>query len=108
MLDARFVIAHGLWIVGAAVALATFSYYDWLARQLETPLRKMLRVAWGWKAGIAGSALLVASGFLLMEKIPLWQRGLWLLVWAAAAVDMWRMRRANLAAKNEEHWWRVW
>lgn len=29
MIDVRFVIVHGLWILGAAVALATFSYYTW-------------------------------------------------------------------------------
>src|SRR5687768_3800226 len=32
VIDVRFVIAHGLWILGAAVILAAFSYYDWWAR----------------------------------------------------------------------------
>jgi hypothetical protein len=95
MIDVRFVIAHSLWILGAAVALAAFSYYDWLARERQMPLRQMLRVAWGWRVSIAGGVLLVASGFLLMEGTRWWERGLWLLVWAGAAFDLWRLRSAT-------------
>ncbi len=95
MIDVRFVIAHGLWILGAAVALAAFSYYDWLAGERQMPLRQMLRVARGWKASIGGGVLLVASGFLLMEGTRWWERGLWLLVWAGAAFDLWRLRSAT-------------
>jgi hypothetical protein len=95
MIDVRFVIAHSLWILGAAVALAAFSYYDGLARERQMPLRQMLRVAWGWKVSIAGGVLLVASGFLLMEGTRWWERGLWLSVWAGAAFDLWRLRSAT-------------
>jgi hypothetical protein len=95
MIDVRFVIAHSLWILGAAVELAAFSYYDWLAGERQMPLRQMLRVAWGWKVSIAGGVLLVASGFLLMEGTRWWERGLWLLVWAGAAFDLWRLRGAT-------------
>jgi len=95
MIDARFVIAHGLWIFGAAGALASFSYYDWRAGERQMPLRQMLRVAWGWKVSIAGAVLLTASGFLLMEGTRWWERGLWLLVWAGAAFDLWRQRSAT-------------
>lgn len=47
-IDVRFVIAHGLWILGAAVALAAFSYYHmegtrWWERK---GLRRPLRVIW--------------------------------------------------------------
>jgi multidrug efflux pump subunit AcrA (membrane-fusion protein) len=73
MIDVRFVIAHSLWILGAAVVLAAFSYYEWLARERQMPLRRMLRVAWGWKVSIAGGVLLVASGFLLMESARWWE-----------------------------------
>jgi hypothetical protein len=92
MIDVRFVIAHSLWILGAAIALAAIGYYDWQARERRLPLRQLLRTAWGWKVSIAGSALLVASGFVLMESTRWWERALWLMVWAGAAFDLWRLR----------------
>ena len=92
MIDVRFVIAHGLWILGAAVALAAFSYYQWLAGERRMPLRQMLRAARGWKVSIAGAVVLVASGFLLMEGTRWWERGLWVVVWGGAALDLWRGR----------------
>lgn len=94
MIDVRFVIAHGLWILGAAVALAAFSYYHWLAGERRIRLRQMFGAAWGWKLSNAGAMLLVASGFLLMESTRWWERGLWSVVWAGAAFDWWRLRRS--------------
>ena len=94
MIDVRFVIAHSLWILGAAVALAAFSYYQWLAGERQMPLRQMLASARGWKLSIAGAVLLAASGFLLMEGTRWWERGIWLVVWGGAAFDVWRLRRA--------------
>jgi putative inorganic carbon (HCO3(-)) transporter len=38
VIDVRFVIAHGLWILAAAIALAAFSFYRWRARAGESPL----------------------------------------------------------------------
>jgi hypothetical protein len=72
--------------------LAALSYYDWLAGERRLPLRQMWRAAWGWKASLAGGVLLAASGFLLMEGTNWWERGLWLLILAGAAVGLWRMR----------------
>ncbi len=95
MIDIRFVIAHGLWILGAAVGLAAFSYYNWLAEERQMPLRQMLRIARGWNVSLAGGVLLLASGFLLIQGTRWWERGLWLLIWAAAAFDLWRLRRAT-------------
>ena len=95
MIDVRFVIAHSLWIIGAAVVLAAFSYYDWLAREQRRPLRHVLRAQRGWKVSMAGGVLLVASGFLLMESARWWERALWLLVWAGTAFDLWRLRSAT-------------
>jgi len=92
MIDVRFVVAHGLWILGAAIELAAISYYDWLARQRRRPLRQVLRSARGWHSSFAGGGLLVASGFLLMAGTRWWERAVWLVVWAGAAVEMWRLR----------------
>lgn len=47
MIDVRFVVAHSLWILGAAVALAAFSYYNWLAGEQRRRLREVLRTERG-------------------------------------------------------------
>lgn len=94
MIDVRFVIAHALWILGAAVAVAAFSYYHWLAGERHMRLREMFAAAWGWKCSNAIAMLLIASGFLLMEGTSLWQGGAWLAVWTGAVVDLWRLRHA--------------
>ena len=97
MIDVRFVVAHSLWILGAALALAAFSYYHWLAQERHVPLRQTLRAAWGWKVSIASGLFLTASGFLLMEGTRWWQRVLWLLVCAGAASDLWQLLRGTSA-----------
>lgn len=47
MIDVRFVTAHGLWILGAAMVLAAISFYDWRARirASKPPLRVTARLA---------------------------------------------------------------
>ncbi len=92
MIDVRFVIAHGLWILGTAVVLAAFSYHGWLARERQIPLRQVLRGAGGWRMSIVTGVLLVACGFLLMQGTHWWERGLWLLALAWVAFDLWRLR----------------
>jgi len=92
VIDVRFVIAHGLWILGAAVIFAAFSYYSWWARAQGRRRRDVFRAAPGWRMSLAGGLLLVASGFLLMEGARWWERGVWLLVWAGGAFDLWAAR----------------
>jgi hypothetical protein len=94
VIDVRSVIAHSLWILGVAVVLAAFSYYDWWAREGRRR-RDVFRSARGWKMSLAGGLLLIASGFLLMEGTHWWARGLWLLVWAGAAFGLWRTPSAT-------------
>ena len=89
MIDVRFVVAHGLWILGASVVLAAFSLYDWLAR---TRQREVLREERGWKLSAAAGLLLVASGFLLMESTRWWVWCGWLAIWGSAGRDLWRLR----------------
>ena len=95
MIDIRFVVAHGLWILGAAIILAAFSYHRWLAQEQKKSTRDVLRIAWGWKMSLSGGVLLIASGFLLMEGTRWWERGLWLLVWGGSAFDLWHTSRTN-------------
>ena len=94
MIDVRFVLAHSLWILGAAILLASFSYYDWQSREQGRRRREVLRNARGWKLSVAGSVLLIASGVLLMEDVRWWERGVALVVWAGAARDLWLATRA--------------
>ena len=89
MIDVRLVLAHGLWILGAATGLAAFSYYDWLARAQGRPRREVMRAERGWTLGVAGGVLLAASGCLLMESATWWERGIWLVVWMGAARQLW-------------------
>ncbi len=49
---------------------------------------------------LAGGLLLVASGFLLMEGARWWERGVWLLVWAGGAFDLWAARERDLIAES--------
>jgi heme/copper-type cytochrome/quinol oxidase subunit 1 len=95
VIDVRFVIAHSLWVFGAAIILAAFSYYDWLAKARGRRLREVLREVRGWRLSVAAGLLLVASGFLLMESTRWWERGVWLVVWAGLGSDLWRMRRRS-------------
>jgi hypothetical protein len=89
MIDIRFVFAHSLWILGAAVILAAFSYYDWLAREEGRSRRDVWREARGWPVSTSAGLLLVASAFLLMEGVAWWERGVWLAAWALIARDLW-------------------
>ncbi|MEO8260881.1 MAG: hypothetical protein ABI868_26280 [Acidobacteriota bacterium] len=96
MIDLRFVVAHGLWLLGAAVVLAAFSYHNWRARQQGRRRRDVLRAAPGWRMSVSGGALLAASGFLLMAGARWWEQAAWLLVWAGAAFDLWSARTTRL------------
>lgn len=96
MIDIRFVAAHGCWILAVAIVLAAFSYYQWLAKEQQSPLLQILQSERGWKLSVTGGLVLVASGLLLMEGVRSWQRGLWALVWAAAVFDWWRQQRRAL------------
>ena len=90
MIDVRFVIAHSLWILGAAVGLAAFSYYYWWAGIQRVPLRQTLRHARGWQLSVGGAAFLIACGLIAMDATPWWVRGAGLLIGVGAALHDWR------------------
>jgi uncharacterized membrane protein YqgA involved in biofilm formation len=92
VIDVRFAIAHGLWILGTAIVLAAFSFYDWLARAEQRRLRDVLREARAWKLSAAGGLMLLASGFLLMEGTRWWAWCGWLVVLTSAGSDLWHSR----------------
>ena len=92
MLDVRFAVAHGLWIMGATVALAALSYHQWAATERAKSMSSVF-VEPTWQLSNAAAALMVAAGFVLMARTTWWERTLWLVVWSAAAVSVWRLRR---------------
>lgn len=92
MIDVRFVIAHGLWILGASMVLSAFSLYEWMARTEGRSLHDVLRNERGWHLSAAAGLLLVASGFLLMESTGWWIGCGWFAVWVGAGHGLWRMR----------------
>jgi hypothetical protein len=93
MIDIRFVLAHGAWILGAAIVLAAFSYYDWRAREQGRPRRDVLREKPVWKLSKASGLLLIASGFLLMTDTRWWEYALWLVIWGGTAHEIWKLWR---------------
>lgn len=90
MIDVRFVVAHSLWIVGAALVLTAFSYYDWLARDRGHDLRDVIRESSGWSLSVGCGLLLVASGLVMMAETDWWQWLIGAIVWAVSIAGLWR------------------
>ncbi len=100
MINVRFVIAHGLWILGCAIILAAFSYYDWLAREQGRRRRDVMRSARGWSASVTCGLLLVGSAFVRMESLHPWQRALWMSLCLGAA---WTVSRRRGQGPSGQH-----
>ena len=92
MIDLRLVAANGLWIVGASMTLAAFSYYSWLAQSRRRRVRDVLQGTRGWPLARAGGLWLVASGFLMMETTGRWMWWGWLALWVSQSYELWRLR----------------
>ncbi len=76
MIDWWLVFTSALWILGLAIVLAAFSYYDWLARETG---RRRREVFWqsAWPAWLDAGLILVCAG-LGLGAHPWWERLLWL------------------------------
>jgi hypothetical protein len=92
MLDARLLLAHALWISGAATLLAAFGYVSWEARTAHASRRSVFRSSRGWRVFNAIGLALIAVGLLLMPGTAAWARAAWALVLAAVAFDLWQLR----------------
>jgi hypothetical protein len=92
MIDWYFVLTHSLWIVGLSIALATFSYHDWLRRELNKPLRQQLREP-SFRFPVNVGFLLVALGLTLLEGARWWERVLWFLLACSFGWSAWSERR---------------
>jgi hypothetical protein len=90
------VLANSIWISGAALALATFSYASWLASTRDKRLRDTLGQT-TLQPLLRGAALLVCLGLGLTAN-SLLETTLWLtlaLLSAAAFISLWRTRRTK-------------
>jgi len=93
MIDWYFVFGNSLWIFGLSIALAVFSYHDWLRVELGTGLRQQLRQAPFLLASNVGF-LFVALGLALLESSRWWGRLLWFLLACSFGWSAWSAGRA--------------
>lgn len=94
MIDWPQVLANALWISGAALALAAFSYAYWQAGTHAQGLRVTLRQS-AFQLLLRGAALLVCLGLGLTANSPL-EAVIWLALAAlsaAAFISAWRTVR---------------
>ena len=91
MIDWPQVLANALWISGAALALATFSYANWRAGTRAERLRGTLRQA-AFQLPLCGAALLVCLGLGLTSNSPL-ETVFWLALAALSAAAFISIRR---------------
>lgn len=96
MIDWPQVLANAVWISGAALALATFSYASWLASMRDERLRDTLGQA-TLQLSLRGAAVLICLGLGLTAN-NLLETVLWLALAglsAAAFISLWRTLRSK-------------
>ena len=96
MIDWPQVLANAVWISGAALALATFSYASWLASLRDERLRDTLGQA-ALQLLLRGAAVLICLGLGLTAN-SLLETVLWLALAgfsAAAFISLWRALRSK-------------
>lgn len=102
MIDWYFVFTHSLWILGLSIALAAFSYHDWLRKELNRPLRQQVREP-SFRFPLNVGFLLVAVAFMLLESSRWWERALWFLLGCSFGWSTWTAGRAMKAPKDRQH-----
>jgi len=87
MIDVWAIVANGLWVAGAAVVLATFSWAHWAASQEEERFRDVLLRPWVQRMWGLGLALFF--GGMAATSDVWWARalsGVVALIWALHAL----------------------
>ena len=77
MIDWRLVATSALWILGASIVLAAFSYHRWAAAERGVRFCEQRRER-SWQLCSVGGMLLFCLGFGLSEGIRWWEHILWL------------------------------
>lgn len=99
------VAVHALWIFGVALALAAFSYHNWLRLETGRSLREQLHDPAYRQWTSAGLALVAVSATLLRSS-RWWERVLWAglgIVFARRAFRIGPSRSPAAKAGNDAH-----
>ncbi len=97
MIDWPLVLSSAVWIGGAALALAAFSYASWFASLRGERLRAVLQRP-TYQLWLRAAACLICVGLGLTAATRL-ETILWLMlavISAAALISLWRRTRRNL------------
>lgn len=98
VIDWWFVASNAIWIFGASVVLAAFSYHHWLAQETGRKLREIFRER-SWQIFYPMGATIFCTGWLLAQADRWWERGLWGILAASFCWQMiggFRMKRPGL------------
>lgn len=101
MIDWWFVAVNGLWIFGASIFVATFSYHRWLAVETERRMREVFRER-SWQITYPLGATLFCVGWLLGVADRWWERGLWGVLAASFCWQMIGGLRMRRPAQDDE------
>ncbi len=101
MIDWFNLVANSLWILGCALALATFSYASWQASLYNEKLRQRLGQP-GIQRSLDASGILFCAGLAATSKNTL-EIGLWVVLGVLFAVQLafTFRRRATPASKQD-------
>lgn len=80
MIDWYFVFTNSLWILGCAILLASFSWYDWVATESGRRRREVMKEALPWQSCRSGAFWLVALSQAIAQDRAWWERSLWVLL----------------------------
>lgn len=100
MIDWYAVAVNSLWILGASIVLAGFSWLDWVARDTGTSRRQLFKQSL-WRLPFYGGMELVSLGLGLGRGLAWWEHGVWgaLAVWFGWALL--RESRARMSGSTE-------
>jgi dolichyl-phosphate-mannose--protein O-mannosyl transferase len=93
MVDWSALIFNGLWVLGAALILAAFSFSSYEARRRGEPLRVRL-AATGFQLPFMAGLALVSLGIALTAGSRWWERVLWGLLCILGTWQLWIIWRA--------------
>jgi len=86
MIDVWAVAANALWVLGLALALAALSWAHWVTTRDEIGMHQALEEA-GVRRVLDLGLLLFCAGMAAISRRP-WERGLWVLLALAWAVQI--------------------
>jgi hypothetical protein len=92
---------NALWVLGAAILLAAFSYLRWLADESGRPLRDLTSTR-SWTITFTAGVLLLCAGIAggIVERW--WERAIWIALAAASAYRMALAMAVGRAANRHE------